>query len=107
MSEATALRVMALFSGDAARAAEQLLVHQCGSNLPYCEDTDAAGMERIRFAALKASGGDLAKLRTAIELGKIDWRDLLVEAGFADDPQEHERWDPGRLVTVGEERDDC
>ena len=94
MSEATALRVMALFSGDAARAAEHLLVHQCGSNLPFCEDTDAAGMERIRFAALKLSGGDLAKLSVAVELGKTDWRDLLVAAGFADDPQEHQRWDP-------------
>ena len=98
LSEATALRLRALFSGEGARAAEQLLVHECGTDLPYCEDTDAAGMERIRFAALKVSGGDLAKLSAAVEMGKADWRDLLVEAGFADDPQEHERWVP----TAGE-----
>jgi hypothetical protein len=36
-------------------------------------------------AALKLSRGDLTGLRDAVELVNIDWRDLLLAAGFADD----------------------
>jgi diaminohydroxyphosphoribosylaminopyrimidine deaminase/5-amino-6-(5-phosphoribosylamino)uracil reductase len=50
--------------------------------------------ERVRLAALRVSGGSRAKLDEAIALAKLDWRDLLVEAGFADDVDAHERWIP-------------
>ena len=53
-----------------------------------------AEAERVRFAALKVSDGDLAKLAEAIELANQDYRDLLVSAGFAGDPEEHQRWWP-------------
>jgi hypothetical protein len=51
-------------------------------------------MDRCRFAALRVSGGDWQKLHSAVRLAKTDWRDLLVVAGFADDPQAHLRWTP-------------
>jgi hypothetical protein len=95
LSEKTAERLRALFRnpGDA-RAAGQLLAADCGSNLPFCEQADSRSLERIRFAALKLSGGRLDELHRAIDMAKTDWRDLLVAAGFANDPTEHERWQP-------------
>ena len=46
---------------DRADAAE-LLVKECGNNLPFLEKLDEYQLERFRFAALKISGGDLNKL---------------------------------------------
>jgi hypothetical protein len=51
-------------------------------------------LERYRYAALKLSGGDLGRLRQAIELAKSDWRDLLVAAGFAENVRAHKNWNP-------------
>jgi hypothetical protein len=67
---------------------------QCGNNLPSCDDDDEFQLERIRFSALKLSAGNIDKLRDAIKLAKTDWRDLIVAAGFANDPTAHKRWLP-------------
>lgn len=53
-------------------------------------------LERIRAAAVRVSGGNMAELHRALELAVTDWRDLLVEAGFADDTTAHTRWVPRR-----------
>ena len=50
------------------------------------------GLERIRFAVLKLSDGDVEKLDAAVNLAKTDWRDLLVAAGFGDSLTEHDCW---------------
>ena len=94
LSADTSSRLNALFPRGERDEAEALLVEQCGSNLPLCESSDAISLERIRFAALKVSNGDLAALRSAIELAKRDWRDLLVAAGFAHDVHAHRSWSP-------------
>ena len=94
LSELTAQRLAALFRDDDALLAARLLAEECGSNLPFCADLDARGLERIRFAALKVSGGQLDRLEKAVELAKLDWRDLLMSAGFGYDSTEHERWRP-------------
>ena len=65
----------------------------------FVRDVIPGGSPRIEFAAVRYSAGDLACLREAIELGRIDWRDLLVAAEFADDLHAHERWLPRRLDT--------
>lgn len=39
--------------------------------------------DRLNGAALKLSDGKLEKLRKAIEIGRRDYRDLLVWSGFA------------------------
>ena len=46
-------------------------------------------LERLRYAALKLSGGRLDALREAVELARIDWRDLLMGAGFGYDVHAH------------------
>jgi hypothetical protein len=96
LSPATEQRIALLFAPASQEIARTLLRKECGNNLPFCAKQDEIAMERIRFAALKLSGGSLEKLRDAIRLAKIDWRDLLVAAGFADDIHAHTRWLPSR-----------
>jgi hypothetical protein len=68
------------------------LEEECGNNLPFCDDSDEFQMERIRFAALKLSKGNPHKLLRAIEEARMDWRDLLMAAGFGTDENAHETW---------------
>lgn len=94
LSSDTHARLAVLFPGADRTEAERLLVEQCGRNLPFPENATSVSLERIRFAALKESGGDLVALRSAIELAKLDWRDLLVSANFANSIHAHEYWFP-------------
>ena len=68
------------------------LEEECGNNLPFCDDSDEIQMERIRFAALKLSKGNPHKLLHAIEEARVDWRDLLLAAGFGTDENAHDIW---------------
>jgi hypothetical protein len=95
LSENTLRRVEVLFRGKAREAAINMLVDECGANLPFCQDTTPHRAERLRYAALKLSEGRLDKLREAVELAKLDWRDLLMAAGFGH-VHEHEHWMPER-----------
>ena len=92
LSEPTWEKVRALFPPAQHQAVADILLSECGNNLPYLENVDKEGLERYRFAALKLSNGSLTKLREAIELAKSDWRDLLVAAGFAAAADAHKRW---------------
>lgn len=51
------------------------------AGLPSAESGDA---ERLQAAPVLVAAGDVDALRRALELGLIDWRDLLVTAGLAD-----------------------
>jgi hypothetical protein len=82
LSPETRRRLELLFAPDQHAEATQLLVDECGNNLPCLERLDMFQLERFRFAALKLSEGDLAKLWYAVDLAQRDWRDLLVFAGF-------------------------
>jgi hypothetical protein len=53
--------------------------------------------ERLRFAALRLSRGDLTGLADAIKLGNTDWRDLLMAADFGD-VDAHSVWVPRRFT---------
>jgi hypothetical protein len=88
LSPTTRQHLDALFGVDDRSAAEQAL-------LGWSEDS-----ERLRFAALRLSHGDLRALDDAVTLGRTDWRDLLVAADFADDIHAHEQWVPRRLTAA-------
>lgn len=94
LSEATQERVRSLFDGQDLAQARDLLIDECADNLPFCEEATPTSSERIRFAVLKMSAGDLDRLVDAIALAQVDWRDVLVAAGFGDDPQAHNDWWP-------------
>jgi hypothetical protein len=57
-----------------------------------CEDYSPNELERIRFAVIKYSEGHLEKLSIAVKLANEDWRDLLIEVGFANDINSHNIW---------------
>lgn len=95
LSNRTRERLMAVFRAHDAPEAERLLVEECAETLPLLgEPATPAGLERVRFAALKLCGGELQRLREAVVLAQADWRDLLMAAGFADDVHAHENWLP-------------
>lgn len=83
-----------LFSGQHRDAVEKYLLETCGDNLPGVGPDYLQLAERIRFAVLKLSEGDLKKLQAAIEGATVDWRDTLVAADFAADQSVHLAWKP-------------
>lgn len=87
--------VDAIFAEPERERAAALLRERCARNLPWLEHATPQSLDRIRFAALKVSGGDLELLQRAVVLAQTDWRDLLVAAGFADDAEAHLGWAPG------------
>lgn len=96
LSAETRLRLEALFP-DADRAeAAKILEERCADGLPLTNPNDPEFMDRIRFAVLKLSAGDLKNLRTAVDVANVDWRDSLCAAGFAQSVTAHRRWFPGR-----------
>jgi hypothetical protein len=94
LSPETRRRLDALFAGADRDDAAELLVTRCGEEIPGYRRGDQQTLERIRFAALKLSDGDLTRLETAIHLAEVDFRDLLMAAGFGLDVRAHESWFP-------------
>lgn len=94
LSPKTERHIATLFPPRLRTEVAELLLHQCGNNLPSSEKDDEFQLERVRFAALKLSGGDSGKLQEAVKLANQDWRDLLVSAGFANDVNAHKQWLP-------------
>jgi hypothetical protein len=92
ISQATRNRIEALFPQREWQRVEQLLLQECGDNLPLVKDTYTDLAERVRFAVLKLSNGSYDDLAEQVRLAATDWRDTLVAAGFADDTQAHLRW---------------
>jgi hypothetical protein len=94
LSPGTKARLARLFApGDQAEA-EVLLSERCGRHLPGTTAWPESDIERIQFAALKVSGGSISALVEAVRLANSDWRNLLVAAGFANDPEAHKSWSP-------------
>jgi hypothetical protein len=94
LSPATWARVEILFGPKRRDAARELLENECADNLPSCEKSDMLALERVRFAVLKLSAGNLEQLRREIAAAKLDWRDTLMAAGFGSDVTAHEGWHP-------------
>jgi len=69
-----------------------VLARECGTNLPFCEACTGEQLERVRFAVLKLSGGDLDKLRRTVHDAQRDWRDVLMAAGFGHVLEAHRQW---------------
>jgi len=96
LTTGTEQRVTILFGPNDIELVSSLLTDECGPNLTEYPEL----LERIRFAVLKLSRGDLNALQRAIDLAKLDWRDVLVCAGFGDDIKAHESWWPdGPIIT--------
>lgn len=95
LSPETQRRVDLLFRAADRAAVTALLIEQCSNNLPFLERLDEYQLERVHFAALKLSAGDVDRLLDAIALAQLDWRDLLMAAGFGHNITMHKLWLPG------------
>lgn len=84
--------VRRLFPAEQQQDVANLLLNECGNNLPFCQHADKDGLERIRFAVLKLSDGDFSEMCRWIEQAKIDWRDVLMAAGFGHSLTAHKEW---------------
>jgi hypothetical protein len=101
LSELTLRHVRTLFAPSEVLLVERLLIDECGDRLPLIGmEATPQSMERIRFATLRLSDGDVGKLRKALKVAREDWRDVLVAAQFANRADAHLSWQPNpRLVT--------
>ena len=97
LSEETNKRLRLLFHGEDLELATDLLVTECADILPLWGDASPTGLERIRYAALKLSDGDLGTLDEAVKLSQIDWWDALVCARFGEDSDAYQHWWPGAI----------
>ncbi len=84
--------VARLFPTEEREEVTRLLQEDCGAVLPFADNVSADSFERVQCAALKLSAGRMDRLYDAIALAQTDWRDLLVAAGFAEDPRAHKGW---------------
>jgi len=75
-------------------AVTEMLDSECSGNLPLIESQGTNGIERVQCAALKISSGSMQRLAQAISQAQVDWRDVLVAAGFANDATVHLQWKP-------------
>jgi hypothetical protein len=96
ISAPTEERITLLFPPEKRALVRTLLSGPCGNDLPFMEQAGEAALERLHFAALKLSEGNLDKLYRAVELANRDGRDLLMAAGFGEDIKAHTSWLPQR-----------
>lgn len=94
VSAETQRRVDALFPADHRERIAAYLLHECGDNLPMVETSYEQLAERIRFAVLKLSNGNFQRLTEQTREAAMDWRDVLMAAGFGEDVEAHLAWQP-------------
>jgi len=94
LSAATEARLVRVFAPTHVDEARSLLENDCAENIPLWNARTPSGLDRLRIAAIKTSGGTIAGLVDALVLAETDWRDLLVGAGFGHDVTAHESWWP-------------
>jgi len=95
LSSLTQARLASVFANVEHRTqASELLETECAEDLSLWNDVSVEGLDRVRLAVLKLSGGELQRLRDTVALAKTDWRDVLVAAGFGNDVMAHLKWRP-------------
>jgi len=94
ISTDTNRRVEVLFPAEDHETVRDILLTECGDNLPLVDPTFELLAERIRFAVIKLSGGKVTELHKWVGRAKTDWRDVLLEAGFASGIEDHLDWWP-------------
>ena len=94
ISSGTRQRIHHLFPPQQWSQIEERLRCECGDNLPFVETHHRELAQRIRFAVLKLSNGDLERFEHELREAAIDWRDTLMAAGFGNSVRAHRSWRP-------------
>ena len=92
LSDRTRQLIDVFFSDKVKEEAAFFLQNECAQNLPFREKDTQEGIERIQFAVIKISNGDMDDLGKAISLAKTDWRYVLMWADFGYDIEAHNKW---------------
>ena len=79
---------------DKQSAIRALLTKECARNLPLIGDTPEYLLliDRIQLATLRGADWEIAKIAKAVALAKVDWRDVLMGAGFGHSLSAHIEW---------------
>ena len=64
----------------------------CGPAQVHSREFDDEAMERIWLATLKLSDGSITAFENAVLVVQIDWRDVLLGAGFGNDLDAYLKW---------------
>jgi len=96
LSDPTQERLERLFRKEEQPEARKILIDASSGYESVFGAVSGDSLERFHIAALKTSKGSLEKLRLSADLMQIDYRDLLVTAGFANDIKAHLKWLPGK-----------
>ncbi len=91
MSPRTLNIISRLFHKNSHQQVIDLLQKECGDEQLRTNGSEA-GLERIHFAVLKLSEGNIEKLKHEINEAMIDWRDVLMAADFGTDVNAHVKW---------------
>jgi hypothetical protein len=72
----------------------ELLSLQCSNNLPGVGDTPEWNelVDRIQLAVIRASSWETEKIKKSVSFANLDWRDLLICAGFGENLLAHKVW---------------
>lgn len=87
LSDQTCNIIVRMFPPDQRDHVGELLISDCNDNLPLTRE-----YQRIQFAVLKLSHGDVDELMLRIMDTQQDWRDTLMAAGFGHSVTEHLSW---------------
>ena len=79
-----------IFTPEERETVTEMLTEECNGERLHSSSKDA--VERIQLAVLKLSNGEVDKFLAAIELAQLDWRDVLMAAGFGNDLEAHLKW---------------
>lgn len=75
----------------------QLLSDECSVTLPGIKPDWTQLIERIQAGVLRSTGWDPGLIAARIRLARVDWRDLLVAADFANSLSAHVAWIEGAM----------
>lgn len=92
LSRRTDLLIRHLFAPACVDAVRARIRGDCGTEALGFPGATPEQMERVHFAVIRLGAADEAALTRAIELARIDYRDLLMNADFGFSLVAHDEW---------------
>jgi len=84
LTELVLAKINQTFAPQDRREVMDLLVNECGRNLPFKAEATSRSLDQIRLAVIKLANGNLDELRRQVQAAKRDWRDVI---GAAETPE--------------------
>lgn len=80
----------ALFAPEERETITEMMIEECDAE--RLDSSSPEGLGHIQLAILKLSNGEVDKFLVAAELAQLDWRDVLMAAGFGNDLEVRLSW---------------